>query len=233
MNSFLLFYLCFLALVGIAQSVPHPDNDSIWKIRKMMERMEETFYKVQECRVFPKADEKIITFDKNENENNLAIVSIETCVGTVHPTKEVYTGYASICKPGLCYEGDFENGLFSGKGKITYSRGNKQYGNIQEGIFNNGSFQGGNGVFRYWQDRALEATFKGELDSDGLPNGEGIIYDVADKVVYEGTVKSTETSSQRLWKNDLNGYGTIYYPRRKKYYGFFTNGKSDENWSLW
>lgn len=227
MNSFLLFILCFLALVGIAQSVVYPDNESIRKSLAVLRKIEKIIFLEQECRVFPKADEKIITFD----ENGLAIVSIKTCVGTVHPTKEVYTGHGSSCNPKWCYEGDFENGQFSGKGKMTYAKGN-----IQEGIFNNGSFQQGNGVYIYyqpWPDRDLEATFKGELDSDGLPNGEGTIYDIAGKVIYEGTVKSTKTRSHPLWKNALNGYGTIYYPSGKKYYGFFTNGKSDDNWSLW
>ncbi len=102
-----------------------------------------------------------------------------------------------VLQPSVCYEGEFKNGKYCGKGKLyrdlyvqqtsdvdaEYVRdGEGCYGRIQiEGEFDNNLPSGK--VIEYRQDGGIQ--YEGEM-KDGLYHGKGKLYDNAGTLIHKG-----------------------------------------------
>lgn len=87
------------------------------------------------------------------------------------------------------YQGAWENGHFDGRGNTTWADGFKETGTYANDELN--------GLGSEYQDNAL--LYEG-LFRDGIHNGQGRLYDIAGKVIYDGIFTSgylDETSEAR------------------------------------
>lgn len=133
---------------------------------------------------------------------------------------------------GSVYEGDFKDGIMSGKGKCTFKNGDYYVGDFDNFALN------GKGVFYYVNSENRGDQYEGDF-KDGLKHGHGTyIYSNGDK--YIGNFKNgkkdglgcfTFASGQiyeGAFKNDVKeGYGTYYWKNGDKYVGSFSNDKMD------
>lgn len=104
----------------------------------------------------------------------------------------------------LMYEGQFENGIPEGKGKMTYLNGDSLQGVVQEGVFKGGFVKGKT----TWPDGKIgDGTWSGTITWEGIltyPDGK----------VMEGN----------FIDDLLHGNGTITYPTGTVEVGFFKYG---------
>ncbi|MFA5260449.1 MAG: hypothetical protein WC450_04400 [Candidatus Omnitrophota bacterium] len=122
------------------------------------------------------------------------------------------------------YEGEFKDGLFHGKGKLTWRNGDTLEGEFKNGLIN------GKGKHIYHNNSVYEGTF-----IDGLPDGQGIVecpncrYTGQFKNgVYEGQGE-LEYPGLSKYEGDFklglpNGYGVITYVDGSILSGLFSNG---------
>ena len=130
----------------------------------------------------------------NRSEINISkIKSWDNCKGTL------------ISNSGEKYVGEFQDGLPSGQGSLSFANGDKYVGEIKRGAFD------GLGTHTFANGNIYIGEYK-----DGKKHGQG-------KMTYSyGKYKGQ-------WKNDkANGYGVFTYKKgliAKKYEGQFKNGK--------
>lgn len=145
-------------------------------------------------------------------------------VGELSNDEKIGMGKETLLKTGVVYEGEFNNGVFAGKGKITYPDGR-----AYEGIFTNGELDGeavyyaldGNkypGIMQSnkWTGETYEKDnygniFKGFL-KDGVPDGKGEMI-FANKISYKGDFKG----------GHFYGKGEQVFPNGSKFDGEWVN----------
>lgn len=125
---------------------------------------------------------------------------------------------------GIIFEGDFKNGLIEGVGKITYINGDFFQGNFKDNVFH------GFGVLSFKNGSIFEGKYK-----NGFKNGYGV-YKYSTGSIYLGLWKDgnkTGFSTYRYsngisyigkYENDQrNGEGTLYWPNGDKFEGIWEN----------
>jgi hypothetical protein len=133
------------------------------------------------------------------------------------------------------YEGDFNKGMFNGKGILK-----KNNLKIYEGEFKNGSITGYGFIF----NKNNDVLYKGYL-LNGKFNGKGILYNSFNKIIYEGDwicglkegygklYNLNVSESEPLYigyfkKNEYNGLGN-FNNKNEKRIGKFENNKQIEH----
>ena len=113
--------------------------------------------------------------------------------------------------PKINYEGELnDDGLYHGKGVITYPNGEQYVGEFKEGLMN------GQGTYTYVSGEKYVGEWK-----DGNKNGQGTYtYFLGEKYVGE-------------WKDGKwNGQGTLTFPDGEKYVGEYKDNKRDGQGTL-
>ena len=127
---------------------------------------------------------------------------------------------------GSVYEGELKDGMFNGKGILSYPNGDRYEGTFINGLLNGtGSFLGRHG-----------ATYQGGF-SNGEYSGTGVFID-AHRYRYEGAFQDGEctgngelrlpsgTTYKGVFKDSrLNGTGSVHYPDGAVEEGEFRNGE--------
>ncbi|MDP1800991.1 MAG: hypothetical protein Q8L81_06550 [Bacteroidota bacterium] len=126
-----------------------------------------------------------------------------------------------IWKDGGLEVGEWKNGNQHGKGKQVFGRSSEFFGDMYEGEFKDGVYEGTG----FYYDKSRDGHYKGEW-KNGQPNGQGRSFSGPKHehpgMTYEGQ-----------WKNNLyDGKGILYWGEKgefahDKYVGEWKNGKMD------
>ena len=130
----------------------------------------------------------------------------------------------ALLPDGGQYDGELKQGLFHGKGRITWPDGNYYEGNFRRGLFDGqGRLEYGNNVVYKGEFQQGRATGKGKIDyadgafykgevQNGLPHGHG-------------TLKSTDSTYTGSFKNGhFYGHGVLVTAAGASYNGQFKDG---------
>jgi len=134
---------------------------------------------------------------------------------------------------GHFYEGEFQNGMYNGRGTYTFADGSKYLGEFKDGKYN------GQGLLTTADGFKLVGEFK-----DNKPNGQGT-FTLADGSKYVGELKDGKFNGQGTLNSakgdnyvgdfkdgNFNGQGTLNSAKGDNYAGEFKDGKYNGKGSL-